>query len=172
MKHLKKFLVFALAFILVLGISAPAMAEDSFRIITEQQQQTLLFGSNIALSVEVHLPEGWTLEYRWYGKDVGTLATEATLLLSPGAPGYPQANKPYEPVDSWYVCEMTVRDKQGNISPGSVGDYFVHFVAVTIEPERGMNTWEKIKGFFVKLGSFFEQIFLWVFFWPILLLYI
>ena len=170
MKHLKKLLALALAFLLALGVSAPAMAleEDTFRVITpEYQEIPLPFGSDIALSVEVHLPEGWTVEYQWSGDiksygptgdwhSVGQLygQTEATLRLSPGESHYPQAKTPYVATPTaYFYCGMTVRDEEGTLIKDGNSDFFRVF-AVTIEAKRSKNLLDAIGEFLASAANF------------------
>ena len=155
MKHPKKLLALTLAFVLALGLGAPAMAleeEDTFRVITEDWQEiTLPYGSDVVLSAEVYLPEGWTVEYEWIDSGYGgstIIGEEATVRLSPGDPGYPRihyttARPYYYPHSAKYRCKMTVWDENETIVPGPHGSFLLH-IEVTIEPEREEPIWEKI----------------------------
>jgi|GEM_PF-5106142 len=174
MKHLKKLFALMLAFILALGIGTPAMAleeEDTFRVITGNQRITLPYGSEIDFGVELYLPEGWTVEYEWWSDPVTDLtgATGPTMHFSPGDAGYPVAGRPYESAWRNYYCSMLIRDEAGDIA--TAASRYGVTIWVAMEPEREMNTWDKIKYFFDNIDRYLLKALEWIFFWPILLLF-
>ena len=145
MKHAKKLLALLLALLLGLGLSATAMAEDGdtaqadevsqevnwddFYIISQPPAElTIPFGEEFTLSVEVNVPEGAEVSYRWYkewdntsGSDLISDSTEPNLHCSPGDSYYP-ANSgiyidPFRTTKATYFCIITAKemDKDGNV---------------------------------------------------------
>lgn len=131
MKHLRKSLAAVLALLLAFGVGAAAAeAEISEEpdvpyVLYVQGYPPLTEGSGFTLriSVELYIPEGWTVEYQWQErKNTGDAdipgATERTLTLSPGDTGYPQrpaGSKRWW--DYWYSyqCLITARDEKGTV---------------------------------------------------------
>ena len=156
MKHTKRLLAALLALALALTLALPAMAAagpqsavnwDEFYIITQPQSQTIAHGESFTLSVEVNVPEGVTwVEYQWR-RSGGHIAdaTEAVLMLSPGYPGYPRANRPYHSATGHYFVVITAvaEDEDGNV----IDSRTLHseVTAVTIQAERRPTLWENLR---------------------------
>ena len=63
MKHTKKLLALLLTFIMAIGIGIPITAEENDLpyVITPPKDITIAYGRSFKLSVEVYVPEGWTV---------------------------------------------------------------------------------------------------------------
>ena len=109
MKYTKHALALLLALALAFGLAMTAFATEEeaeleplalqstvdwseFRIITNPQDQYVPYGESFTLSVEVNIPDGGEVTYRWYVANGGIIegATTNTLQLGPGDAHYPK----------------------------------------------------------------------------------
>ena len=119
---MKKLTALLLTLVLALVLTAPAAFAqeeenqstinwDDFYIITQPQARKSIYaGESYTLSVEVHIPEGVEVEYRWWSFGHGGVLsgnTEAVLQISPD--------------DSWvrreeneFACDIIGYEKDGD----------------------------------------------------------
>ena len=85
-------------------------ADDLPYAISSPKDVTISYGRQVLFRGEVHVPEGWTVSYDWYGSSShGTLSAEPNLLLSYGDQAYPETRGG----DSYY-CNIIVTDRDGD----------------------------------------------------------
>ena len=127
MKQIKQPLALLLTFLMALGVGVFAAAEetpDLPYIVSLWPATTTLNGKNsFTMSVDVHLPEGWTAEYQWQRSTTSGYvdisgATGPTYSLSPGDQEYPKRNKGFQPWWNYYCsyqCQITARAADGTV---------------------------------------------------------
>ena len=109
----KKLLALLLAFVLAFGIGIPAMAEETNvpYIITPPKDLTIGYGRSFILSVEVHVPEGWTVEPRWLVPTVIKKETSTLLTYGPYENAFRIGGSDWITFDYYIDCY----DKDGNL---------------------------------------------------------
>ena len=109
-----KLLALLLACAMAFGLGVSALAMETPYFISHTQSQTITRGDSCTFSVDVYIPAGWTAEYEWFisGQRIQG-ATESSLRLSPGDPGYPQGGKRYETLIAGIRCEIPLRHESG-----------------------------------------------------------
>ncbi len=125
MKRAKKLLALLLTLVLAFALAAPAFAEepeptvnwDAFYIVEQPKARQLLKeGETVTLSVKVNIPEGVTVEYKWYQDDYLAVppkaiegATGSTLQLSFDDSDSTWKNYP----GCGFCCVITGYEKEG-----------------------------------------------------------
>ena len=120
MKSTKRILATLLTLALALSLTLPAMAVvdwDEFRITKQPQDLTIKNGDSFTLSVEVNIPDGVEVEYRWQ-RDSSYIegATAPELHLRTGDSFYPEFSRLGGDLAD-YVCDIIgyEKDAVGNV---------------------------------------------------------
>lgn len=87
-------------------------ADDLPRIITPPKDLTIRYGREFILSVDVYIPEGWTVAYEWYHLKPrpSLISKEPSARLSRRFPSYPDSGETKN-----YYCTVTATDKDGDV---------------------------------------------------------
>ncbi|MCL2495562.1 MAG: hypothetical protein FWE98_07935 [Oscillospiraceae bacterium] len=126
-KPLALLLALALAFALALpavfaeeGETQSQVNWDDFYIVTQPQNQTVKYGENFTLTVEVNVPDGVEVEYFWSNiyRNYGYRTTEPMILVGPDLSLYPMREASHYfnlQASVTYTCKITVgiRDDNG-----------------------------------------------------------
>jgi len=150
MKHPKKLLALLLTVLLVLSLSAPAMALSRDDITITGPTGPVPFGEAFTLSVAVeNLPEGVEIEsYKWrvsYGGSARIEDATDSILLAPGDPAYPEASAPYWPAMRSYSCDVTFAEKDTDGNAINAFTLSSQSIRVDVSRERKMNFGELLK---------------------------
>jgi hypothetical protein len=117
MKFAKRMLATLLTLALTLALALPAMAAvnwNEFKITKQPQDPKITHGEILTLRVEVNIPEGVEVEYKWWHFGVHIENSNAPEIhISPDNPRYPR----WEGSDDYYQCGITAyeKDNGGNI---------------------------------------------------------
>ena len=170
MKQSKKLLALLMALVLAFSLALPALAEeaaeitaevnaagevsaaevdwDDFYIISQPPKEiTLTRGSDFTLSVEVNVPAGVEVRYRWkWVAGDSTISTEKELHRAPGDDYYPNAApaRPYAKYCAEYRCEITAVEKDSDGKVVKTAVLKTEIITVTILPEREPTFWETL----------------------------
>ncbi|MCL1953091.1 MAG: hypothetical protein FWF60_09730 [Oscillospiraceae bacterium] len=169
---MKKLLSIFLAGLLLLGLGTAASAAagdavnwEDFYIVTQPQAElTVPYGSDITLSVEVHVPEGArVVSYEWspYSGPI-CAGTEPVLRLPPDDWFYPTAYRPYYSASGYYGCTITAVEVDADGTPvGEPRELTSQNARVTVLAERDMNFFERME---MGARNFFGNAFLYAYF--------
>jgi hypothetical protein len=133
-----------LTFTLALSFALPAMAAvnwDEFRIANQPQDLTIKHGDSFTLSVEVNVPDGVELEYRWRRMSGGSKyienATTSELHISPDDSSYyPQNSRLGGGGDSVdFNCEI-IPYVMGAAGRVKMTQYVLRSNTVSVQTER------------------------------------
>ena len=119
---MKKLLAIVLALALALSLALPTAAVnwDEFQITRKLQDITIKNGDSFTLHVEVNVPEGVEVEYKWSywtdGVDSGYEkpiegAASPELHVRPGDPFYAQQAVYEKNINTRYTCQVTAYEK-------------------------------------------------------------
>ena len=128
MKHMKRFFALLLVFALALGVGVTAAAEEVTAAWQKEDNQSIIYGKDIVLSVEGLIPAeyaGWDVSYEWQvyvgslgRNDVIARATGPVLQLSRKDAEYPDGKKILgallRSAQGYYFCNATVRNADGD----------------------------------------------------------
>ena len=154
MKHTKRILALLLTLTLAFGVGVFAMAEEEIiveqsalieeeaapaeeetdlpYVITSPKNLTIGNGRKFKLSVEVYVPEGWTLEYQWHTEhkkakfDPPVITSASVILAAHDSSGYLGG------IADFY-CDITARNPDG--IPFPLPQQYARITAKSVLPD-------------------------------------
>jgi len=132
-------------------VEASAVDWKDFYIITHPQSQKIPRGESFTLNIEVNIPDGVEVTYKWYtyGWQPIEGATTPTLQLTPDDAYYPKAGNPYSKIgtagaqESSFYCKITAIDSDDgqsktldskHVSVQVRGSFWERLSSVTVGP--------------------------------------